>query len=176
MLISCDYERQKWIFLPLSGRCMPRLFKIVFTFEFHPLHAKIWTPTGTPVPDEELKELSSNVKNLAISSLGSWSTFCQWNMWNYTLGVSLYSGSCFHGRSLTTFFFHVGGGGGRRWSIFYGCKGLPPLYSCVHYSQNRQSIVLCHGPKEWIFGRVRHLALFFWAPIFFVNLCCNKAK
>ena len=39
---------------------MPKLLKIVFTFKFHPLHAKISTPTGTPVPDEKVKELSSN--------------------------------------------------------------------------------------------------------------------
>ena len=38
---------------------MPKLLKIVFTFKFHPLHAKISTPTGTPVPDEKVKELSS---------------------------------------------------------------------------------------------------------------------
>ena len=38
---------------------MPKLHKIVFTFKFHPLHAKISTPTGTPVPDEKVKELSS---------------------------------------------------------------------------------------------------------------------
>ena len=39
---------------------MPKLLKIVFTFKFHPLHAKISTPTGTPVPDKRVKELSSN--------------------------------------------------------------------------------------------------------------------
>ena len=38
---------------------MPKLLKIVFTFKFHPLHAKISTPTGTPVHDEKVKELSS---------------------------------------------------------------------------------------------------------------------
>ena len=39
---------------------MPKVLKIVFTFKFHPLHAKISTPTGTPVPDEKVKELSSD--------------------------------------------------------------------------------------------------------------------
>ena len=38
---------------------MPKLLKIVFTFKLHPLHANISTPTGTPVPDENVKELSS---------------------------------------------------------------------------------------------------------------------
>ena len=46
-------------FFSLSGRYMPKLLKIVFTFKFHPLHAKISTQTGTPVPDEKVKELSS---------------------------------------------------------------------------------------------------------------------
>ena len=60
-------------FFSLSGRCMPKLLKIVFTFKFHPLHAKISTPTGTPVPDEKVKELSSIVhisleQNLTIRS------------------------------------------------------------------------------------------------------------
>ena len=40
---------------------MPKVLKIVFTFKFHPLHAKISTPTGTPVPDKKVKELSSIV-------------------------------------------------------------------------------------------------------------------
>ena len=40
----------------LSGRCIPKLLKIVFTFKFHPLHAKISTPTGTAVPDEKSKK------------------------------------------------------------------------------------------------------------------------
>ena len=35
------------------------LLKIVFIFKFHQLHAKISTPTGTPVPDEKVKEFSS---------------------------------------------------------------------------------------------------------------------
>ena len=39
---------------------MPKLLKIVFTFKSHPLHAKISTQTGMPVPDEKVKELSSN--------------------------------------------------------------------------------------------------------------------
>ena len=39
---------------------MPKLLKIVFTFKFPPLHAKISTPTGKPVPDEKVKELSSS--------------------------------------------------------------------------------------------------------------------
>ena len=60
-IISCDYAWQKWIFFSLSGRCMPKLLKIVFTLKFHPLHAKISTPTGTPVPDEKVKEISSSV-------------------------------------------------------------------------------------------------------------------
>ena len=60
VLISCDYEWQK-CFFSLSGRCMPKLLKIVFTFKFHPLHAKISTPTRMPVPDEKVKELSSNM-------------------------------------------------------------------------------------------------------------------
>ena len=38
---------------------MPKLHKIGFTFKFHPLHAKISTPTATHVPDEKVKELSS---------------------------------------------------------------------------------------------------------------------
>ena len=41
---------------------MPKLLKIVFTFKFHLLHANISTPTGTPVPDKKVKELSSNDK------------------------------------------------------------------------------------------------------------------
>ena len=40
---------------------MPKLIKIVNTFKFNQLHAKISTPTGTPVPDEKAKELSSIV-------------------------------------------------------------------------------------------------------------------
>ena len=50
-------------FFSLSGRCMPKLLKIVFTFKFHPLHAKISTPTGTPIPDKKVKELSSIKEN-----------------------------------------------------------------------------------------------------------------
>ena len=46
---------------------MPKLLKIVFTFKFHPLHAKISTPTGTPVPDEKVKELSSTVFLIQIA-------------------------------------------------------------------------------------------------------------
>ena len=37
---------------------MLKLLKIVFTFKFHPLHAEISTPTGTPVPDKKVKKLS----------------------------------------------------------------------------------------------------------------------
>ena len=54
---------------------MPKLLKIVFTFKFHPLHAKISTPTGTPVPDEKVKELSSIEKilqNTAVFELDPW--------------------------------------------------------------------------------------------------------
>ena len=40
---------------------MPKLLKTVFTFKFHPLHAKISIPTGTPVPDKKVKVLSSVV-------------------------------------------------------------------------------------------------------------------
>ena len=40
---------------------MPKQLKIVLTFKFHPLHAKISTPTVTPVPDEKVKELFSYV-------------------------------------------------------------------------------------------------------------------
>jgi len=49
-------------FFSLSGRSMPKLRKKVFTFKFHPLHAKISTPTGTPVPDEKVKELFSSAQ------------------------------------------------------------------------------------------------------------------
>ena len=59
VLISGDYAKQKLFFSSLSGRFMPKLLKIVFTFKFHPFHAKISTPTGTPIPDEKVKELSS---------------------------------------------------------------------------------------------------------------------
>jgi len=41
---------------------MPKLHKIVFTLKFHPLHAKISTPTGTAVPVEKEKEMSSSVR------------------------------------------------------------------------------------------------------------------
>ena len=54
VLISCEYVN----FLCLSVDCMEKQLKIVFTFKFHPLHLKISTPTGTPVPDEKVKELS----------------------------------------------------------------------------------------------------------------------
>ena len=50
---------------------MPKLLKIVFTFKFHPLHAKISTPTGTPVPDEKVKELSSIETTDTISGVSS---------------------------------------------------------------------------------------------------------
>ena len=42
---------------------MPKLLKIVFKFKFHPLHAKISTPTGTAVPVEKVKEISSTNNN-----------------------------------------------------------------------------------------------------------------
>ena len=48
---------------------MPKLFKIVFTFKFHPLHAKISTVTGTPVPDEKVKELSSTGTGLRATGV-----------------------------------------------------------------------------------------------------------
>ena len=38
---------------------MPKLHKIVLTFKFHPLHAKISTPTGTAIPFEKIKGISS---------------------------------------------------------------------------------------------------------------------
>ena len=44
---------------------MPKLHKIVFTFKFHPFHTKISTLTGTAVPVEKVKEISSNVPQLA---------------------------------------------------------------------------------------------------------------
>ena len=61
----------KSYFFPLLGRCMPKLLKIVFTFKLHPLHANISTPTGTPVPDEKVKELSSINLFLRICPSGS---------------------------------------------------------------------------------------------------------
>ena len=46
---------------------MPKLLKTVFAFKFNPLHAKISTPTGTPIPDKKVKELSSIVtKKVAL--------------------------------------------------------------------------------------------------------------
>ena len=48
---------------------MPKLLEIVFTFKSHPLHAKISTQTGMPVPDEKVKELSSNAETLSDCGL-----------------------------------------------------------------------------------------------------------
>ena len=62
-------------FLFLSGRCMPKLLKTVFTFKFHPSHANISTPTGTPIHDKKVKELSSIEKigkHILEATLAMW--------------------------------------------------------------------------------------------------------
>ena len=45
---------------------MPKLHEIAFTFNSHQVHAKISTLTGTAVPVETVKEISSNVYTEAI--------------------------------------------------------------------------------------------------------------
>jgi len=46
---------------------MQKLPKIVITLKFHPLHTKISTSKGTPVPVEKVKELSSSEESLPFA-------------------------------------------------------------------------------------------------------------
>ena len=88
----------KVIFFSLSGRYMPKLLKIVSTFKFHPLRAKIITPTGTPVPDEKVKELSS-IDRWSLRSISLYSHPCPFLSYEWMLGEPTKNGRYLVGRA-----------------------------------------------------------------------------